>query len=111
MKATNNTVYSTDEYLKGKLISEDGQLTISNLREKQLKEGEIKDIIQLLTEGTNDDYQHICMSVYRDAFIFNGNIYNICLGCGDYYKNNEHHYLMPHATDELRTVLNYKDAY
>ena len=87
----NNTLYYTDSFFSGLLV-EDEKLTIKNVKEVLLNEEIVNKLESLLSSGVCN-LAHRCVSVYRDAIIINGNVYNICLSCGDYFINNEHRYI------------------
>jgi len=93
MKAENNILYYTEDYISGKLIEKNGQLTISDYKKATLSQADVSHLVNLLGQY-NDQLRHRCLSVYRDAVIIEGVVYNICLSCGDFWKDNEKHYLV-----------------
>lgn len=97
-------LYYTEEYINGKLIQENLEIS----KNKEVTEDFLKEIIQLLEESTNDNMQHRCISVYRHGFILDNDIYNICISCGDFYKNEEHHYIYGEKFEELKEKLTLK---
>lgn len=80
-------IFYTEGYVKGKLI--DREITIENYKSKEI---DLEKLVNLLEKGVTT-ISHRCISVYRHAFIFKGDVYNICLSCGDFYKNNDHFYI------------------
>lgn len=88
MKANENTLYYVNDYIKGLLIDEQGTLTTKYHNAVELDSKTIDKLLDLLVDE-EAGMMHRCMSVYRDAIIIDGNIYNICLSCGDYYINEK----------------------
>jgi hypothetical protein len=88
MATENKLYYVTDINPNTKLIDDNGELTQRMYQSIALNE-ETSDKLLALLSNYNNDLGHLCISVYRDAIILNGDIYNICLSCGDYYKNDE----------------------
>lgn len=105
MEIAENTLYYTEDYLKGELLNSKGVLNSEvEIKTKTLKDSEVDKLIALLVVGSDPAYRHRCVSVYRDAIKIQGSIYNMCLSCGDFYRNNEFYYL--NNRDTIRTFLN-----
>ena len=88
LKANENTLYYVNDYIKGHLIDENGNLTTKYHNAVQLDSKTIDKLLDLLIDEETG-MMHRCASVYRDAILIDGNIYNICLSCGDYYINDK----------------------
>lgn len=100
-----NVLCYTENFVKNRLIEKDKRINHHSIVNfKNLGEENTKKLVQLLEEGTNNNFMHRCVSVYRDAFIFEGDVYNICLSCGDYYKNDTRYYL--NNTKQIKNFLN-----
>lgn len=90
-KAQKNVLYYTDCNNNTKLIKENTVLS-QDACEIRLTEVQALELASIL-EDNESQLQHMCLSVYRDAFIYEGDIYNVCLSCGDFYRNNNRFYL------------------
>ena len=99
-----NVLYYTEDYISDRLIDLEGNLKYSIAKKVELDEETINKLLSLL--GNYDNNAHRCMTVYRDAIKINGDIYNICLSCGDYDVNGERRFL--HNENEIRELLNIK---
>ena len=104
-KVEKGTLYFTEEGFFGKLIEPEELLKagVSNINKMSLTNKEQKELLSYLSE----DYKisHLCISFYRDAIIIGENTYNICLSCGDFWKNDEKFYLDNNSLDKLKTLL------
>ena len=93
-------LYKTENYLTGSIIddtlSEGVKRSFTKMTEEQTKY-----LVSLLRSNIDNNYQHRCMSVYRDGFIYSGDRYRICLSCGDFYKNDEIFYIEPQPIKEF----------
>ena len=96
-----NVLYYTDEFVKGKFIEEKA-LTFPHKGQIEIDGAELVRIL----EDHVSEWHHRCVVVYRDAFVHNGDTYNICLSCGDYYKNDEHYYLDREGRNKIRAIKN-----
>ena len=85
----NNTLYYTKDYVKGKLIDENGDITINDFNTIEFKPKKLVDLI----DKSLGELGHKCITTYRHAFIYKGVIYNLCLSCGDVLIDGEHYYL------------------
>lgn len=104
MKADKNTLYSVEQYFAGKLIKEHILTQQESLRKKLLTEEQIDNLISILENNILDD-RHRCISVYRHAFIKGEDAYNICVGCGDFFKNNEYFCLTSKGVEEFKNAV------
>lgn len=102
-----NTIYSTEKYHRGNLI-ENKKLTLEGVTSREIDYSEVLEILDIL-ENNSEDLRHKCITVYRDAIIIGDDTYNFCLSCGDYYKNDTHHYLHPDSLEKLRKIFNYEN--
>lgn len=102
-KAQKNVFYYTDCNNNTKLIKENTVLS-QDACEIRLTDSEALELSSIL-EDNESMAQHKCISVYRDAFIYEGDIYNVCLSCGDFYRNNTHHYL---STEGIKKFKQFK---
>jgi len=91
-------LYYTEDYIKGKLIETDGIVSTHVHETKYVNLPKLRDI---LLDGISDN-GHRCISVYRHAFILHGDVYNVCLSCGDFYKNDEFFYLTKSAVEKFK---------
>lgn len=89
---TNIMYYHTKDYVSGLLLEEDKLQTGLNLNVIKLNTYEAKQLAGILESNVSKE-GHRCITVYRDAFTVSGDTYNVCLSCGDFYKNNQHFYL------------------
>lgn len=103
MKAIENVLYSTEHYVSGKLIKDDGSITKEEVDLLVLTESQAKEIVDIL-ENNIPNYAHRCASVYRDALVVDNVVYNICLSCGDFYKGSEHFYLSHEGIDKIKAL-------
>jgi hypothetical protein len=104
MKVNKNTLYSVKKFFVGKLIEEG---TISNqdfIKEKVLTQNQVDNLISIL-ENNVLNMNHRCISVYRHAFISGENTYNVCVGCGDFFKNNEYFCLTSKGVEEFKKAI------
>jgi len=95
-----NTLYYTEDYVKGKLIGLDKNITVENFKEMDFDSGKLRDILH----DNISDIGHMCISVYRHSFILNGHVYNICLSCGDFYRDDKFYYLK--NIEQIREYIN-----
>ena len=91
-----NTLYYTEDYVEGMLTDSD----IENYKQVEINGSELR---QLLYDNISDA-SHRCISVYRHAFILSGHTYNICLSCGDFYRDDKHYYLK--NIEQIREYIN-----
>ncbi len=99
IKAEENILYYTENYLSGKLIND---LEIfEEVKELYLFHEEVEKFRDILANNISEG-AHRCISVYRDGFILNEYTYNICLSCGDFYRDNEHFYLTSKGIEEFK---------
>jgi hypothetical protein len=103
MKAIENTLYSVEKHISGKLIGSDGTLNEAEATTVTLTEEEGRDIVSILEDNVSID-SHLCITAYRDAIVVNATTYNICLSCGDFYKGNEHFYLSGEGIAKFRKL-------
>lgn len=104
MKTNKNTLYSVEKFFTGKLI-QDGVITNQDfVKEKVLTQDQIDNLISIL-ENNILNGNHKCISVYRHAFISGDNTYNICVGCGDFFKNNEYFCLTREGKEKFENVM------
>lgn len=89
----NNILVYTEDFVKGKLINEHGDITHPRVKLLTLSDENVTKLKNLLEDGISTTLAHRCLSVYRDAIIIQENVYNICLSCGDYFENENHFYL------------------
>lgn len=83
--------YYTEDYVSGRLL-QDGKIKTVNLKAIKLNTYEAKQLAGILESNISNE-GHRCIAVYRDAFTVEGDTYNVCLSCGDFYKNDQHFYL------------------
>ena len=103
MKAEERTLYYTEDYISGKLI-DNLQLT-SEAKQINLSEDSAINLINVLHDNISPA-AHRCISVYRDAFVFRGHTYNICLSCGDFYRDDKHWYLTQEGIEQFKEIKN-----
>lgn len=101
MKAKENTLYYTGEYLNGKLIND---LDITQEVREVVLTDEISKKLRDILGGNVSQASHRCISVYRDGFVLNGHTYNICLSCGDFYRDDDHYYLTKEGIEEFKNI-------
>lgn len=104
MKAKENVLYFLGDWFGGKLIDENGFITKNIDKETPLSQDTADKLLELLNDY-NNDLRHRCISIYRHAIIINGDIYNICLSCGDYYKNDEKEEYYIHNEGKIKLLL------
>lgn len=97
-----NTLYYVEDYITGKLIDENQNLTVTNVKSVRLDGATTERLLELLVDD-DSGMMHKCISVYRDAIIINGNVYNLCLSCGDYYINDKRICIFTH--NEIKELL------
>ena len=85
----NNTLYYTENYVQGKLINEDGDITINDFNTVEFNPKKLANLIDGLVGGAMNK----CMTVYRHAFIYEDVVYNLCLSCGHVLINDKRYYL------------------
>lgn len=86
MKAKKNILYYTVCNNHTRLIKENSVLS-QDAFEIELSNNQSRQLANILDTNISR-LQHRCISVYRDAFVYAGDIYNVCLSCGDFYRNN-----------------------
>ena len=91
-----NTLYYTEDYVQGMLTDSD----VKNCKQVDINGSELRN---LLHDNISDE-GHRCISVYRHAFVLNSHTYNICLSCGDFYRDNKHYYLK--NVGQIRDYIN-----
>lgn len=102
MKAEDSILYYTNDYIAGRLIKSHYDLdTTVAIYRVDISEEETKELVNILESSKSSD-GHRCAVVYRDAFIYNEDVYNICLSCGDYLKNDEHYYITSEGIGKLK---------
>ena len=84
-----NTLYYTKDYVQGKLIDEDGDITINDFNTIEFNPKKLVDLIN----KSLGELGHKCITTYRHAFIYEDVVYNLCLSCGDVLIDGEHYYL------------------
>lgn len=94
-----NTLYYTEDYVQGKLS--DNLHAEKKISQKEVDTEQLKDIL----ENSISKISHRCISVYRHTFKHNGAIYNVCLSCGDFYKNEEFFYLSNEGVEKFKEVI------
>lgn len=93
-----NILYYTEDYVQGKLSD---NLNLEKISQKRSKTEQLKDIL----ENNISKIGHKCISVYRHTFKHNENIYNVCLSCGDFYKNEEFFYLSKEGVEKFKEII------
>lgn len=104
MKAEKGILYFTEDYVAGKLIDKGNVFTEHPLEGKVLSREKQTLLKSILVNHTTVN-GHKCITVYRDAIIIGEDTYNICLSCGDYYKNEDHYYLSNEGVDQIKTLI------
>ena len=83
-------LYYSEDRVIGKLVELNGKITNKDTKEVSLTLMELDNLTRLLNSNISSS-GHRCISVYRHAFTFKGNIYNICfLKCISAKKVSEH---------------------
>lgn len=90
-----NTLYYTEDYVQGKLSD---NLHAEKISQKEVNTERLKDIL----ENNISKIGHLCISVYRHTFKHNEDIYNVCLSCGDFYKNDNRFYLSKDGVEKFK---------
>ena len=103
MKTTKNTLYFTEDFLQGKLIDNYKLIKQDNVNQIKLTDKESEELYNILVNNTSE-LRHRCISVYRDAIKIGNDVFNICLSCGDYYKNDERFYLNQIGIDKIKEL-------
>lgn len=93
-----NTLYYTEDYVKGKLSDNPD---IEKFSQKEIRTEQLKNIL----ENNICKIGHLCISVYRHTFKHNEDIYNVCLSCGDFYKNDEFFYLTKNGIEKFKELI------
>lgn len=96
-------IYRVKEAKGSKKLIENAQ-SIPDGRYKEVVSIRTDEFLEILDEPETE-LRHMCMSVYRDAVVIGGDTYNICLTCGDYYKNDQHIYLTSDQTQRMKKLL------
>lgn len=101
-----NTLYYIEDYIKGMLINSDKNITVKEYKEV----GIVGTVLRELLHNNISDLGHRCMSVYRHSFILSGHVYNICLSCGDFYRDDKHFYLknIEHVREHIKGLITEK---
>lgn len=84
-----NTLYYTENYVQGRLIDEDGDITINDFNVVEFNPKKLVDLINGLVGGAMNK----CMPIYRHAFIYEGVVYNLCLSCRHILIDSKRYYL------------------
>lgn len=98
-KAKKNILYYTDCNNNTRLIKENTVLS-QDACEIELSQSETRELASILNNNISR-LRHMCLSVYRDAFISGNDIYNVCLSCGDFYRNNTKYYLSKEGVEKF----------